>query len=63
MLATRGSLQALQSLGASVGPITAGILFTYVAPLAPFLVALLTLLLAGRLIIGPLVKKNRQVVA
>lgn len=60
---TMGSLQALQSLGASVGPITAGILFTYVAPLAPFLVALPALLLVGGLIIGPLVQQPRQVVS
>ncbi len=50
---TMGSLQALQSLGASVGPITAGILFTDVAPLAPFPVALLTLLLVGRPLLDP----------
>ena len=50
---TMGSLQALQSLGASVGLITAGIPFTDVAPLAPFLVALLTLLLVGQIILDP----------
>ena len=57
-----GSLQALQSLGASVGPITAGILFTYLTPRAPFLIALLTLLLVGVLTIGPLVRQRQQVV-
>ena len=57
-----GSLQALQSLGASVGPVTAGILFTYLTPRAPFLIALLTLLLVGGLTIGPLLPQRQQVV-
>lgn len=57
-----GSVQALQSLGASVGPVTAGILFTYLTPRAPFLIALLTLLLVGGLTIGPLVRQQQQVV-
>ena len=57
-----GSVQALQSLGASVGPVTAGILFTYLTPRAPFLVALLILLLVGGLTIGPLVRQRQQVV-
>ena len=55
-----GSVQALQSLGASVGPITAGILFTYLTPRAPFLIALLTLLLVGGLTIGPLMRQQQQ---
>lgn len=58
-----GSLQALQSLGASVGPITAGILFTYLTPRAPFLIGLLTLLFVGGLIIGPLVRQPHRVVS
>lgn len=57
-----GSVQALQSLGASVGPVTAGILFTYLTPRAPFLIALLTLMLVGGLTIGPLVRQRQQVV-
>ena len=58
-----GSLQALQSLGASVGPITAGILFTYLTPRAPFLIALLALLLVGGLTIGPLLRQPQRVVS
>lgn len=58
-----GSLQALQSLGASVGPITAGILFTYLTPRTPFLIAVFTLLLVGGLTIGPLMRQRQQVVS
>ncbi|MXW39760.1 MAG: TCR/Tet family MFS transporter [Synechococcus sp. SB0668_bin_15] len=54
-----GSVQALQSLGASVGPATAGILFSYLTPRAPFLIAVLILLLVGGLIIGPLVRQRQ----
>lgn len=57
-----GNLQALQSLGASVGPVTAGILFTYLTPRAYFLIAMLTLLLVGGLTIGPLVRQRQQAV-
>ena len=55
-----GSLQALQSLGASVGPITAGIAFTYLTPRAPFLVSLLILLLVGALTISAPAGEGQQ---
>ena len=57
-----GSLQAFQSLGASVGPVAGGILFTYLSHRAPFLIALPTLLLLGGLTIGPLFPQRQQVV-
>ena len=44
-------------------PITAGILFTYLTPRAPFLIALLTLVLVGGLTIGPMVRQPQSVVS
>jgi len=49
-----GSLQALQSLGTSIGPPIAGVLFTGLAPRAPFWMAIIALLVVATLTSGAL---------
>ena len=53
-----GSLQALQSLGTSIGPPIAGILFTSLAPRAPFWVAIFALLIVAVLTSGALQRQQ-----
>ena len=53
-----GSLQALQSLGASTGPVVAGVLFSSVAPRAPFWVATVALLIVTVLTSGALQRQR-----
>ena len=53
-----GSLQALQSLGSSVGPPLAGALFTWFTPRTPFLLALPALLGVGALTTGALLRQR-----
>ncbi|KKZ12642.1 MAG: hypothetical protein TE42_03680 [Candidatus Synechococcus spongiarum SP3] len=55
-----GSLQALQSLGTSIGPPVAGILFTGLAPRAPFWVAIAALLLVTMLTSGALQRQQKR---
>ena len=55
-----GSLQALQSLGTSIGPPVAGVLFTGLAPRAPFWVAIAALLVVTVLTSGALQRQQRH---
>lgn len=55
-----GSLQALQSLGSSIGPPLAGALFTWFTPRTPFLLALPALLGVGALTTGALLRQRKQ---
>ena len=55
-----GSLQALQSLGTSIGPPVAGVLFTGLAPRAPFWVAIAALLMVAVLTSGALHRQQRH---
>ncbi|KKZ12019.1 MAG: hypothetical protein TH68_07935 [Candidatus Synechococcus spongiarum 142] len=55
-----GSLQALQSLGTSIGPPVAGVLFTGLAPRAPFWVAIAALLMVAVLTSGALQRQQRH---
>ena len=55
-----GSLQALPSLGTSVGPVVAGFLFSSVAPQAPFWVAIVGLLIVTMLTSGALQRSRQQ---
>ena len=53
-----GSLQALQSLGTSIGPPVAGVLFTSVAPRTPFWVAVVALAIVAALTSGALQRQR-----
>ena len=55
-----GSLQALQSLGTSIGPPVAGALFTSLAPRAPFWVAIVALVMVTVLTSGALQRQNQH---
>ena len=57
-----GSLQALQSLGTSIGPPIAGILFTSLAPRAPFWVAIAALLIVAMLTSGALQRQQHATI-
>ena len=54
-----GSLQALQSLGTSIGPPVAGVLFTSLAPRAPFWVAIVALVIVAALTSGALQRQHQ----
>ena len=53
-----GSLQALQSLGTSIGPPVAGVLFASLAPRAPFWVAIVALVIVAALTSGALQRQR-----
>ncbi|MYJ60635.1 MAG: MFS transporter, partial [Synechococcus sp. SB0672_bin_6] len=55
-----GSLQALQSLGTSIGPPVAGVLFTSLAPRAPFWVAIVVLVIVAALTSGALQRQRSR---